>query len=103
VVLLQIGLVSAWRGWWGGYCWGSRLLAEVVPLLALLCLPALAVLWRRAWGCRLVVAAGVLSFLLHLPAVHYQADEWNIDRKIDSNPARLWSWGDAPFFYLRKS
>ena len=31
-VVLLVGLISAWTEWWGGFCWGSRLVVEIVPL-----------------------------------------------------------------------
>src|SRR5204863_8925176 len=37
-LVLHLALISSWKCWWGGYCWGSRLAAEAVPLMALLCL-----------------------------------------------------------------
>jgi hypothetical protein len=101
VVVGQIAVISAWAGWWGGYCWGSRLAAEVVPLLALLCVRPIAALWEADWGRRAIAAVGALAFVLHLSAVHFNADQWNAAQKIDSHPAKLWSWSDAPFLYWR--
>src|SRR5262249_31099697 len=50
VIGLQVALVSGWRCWWGGDCWGSRLVAEAVPVAALLCVGPVAVLWTKAGG-----------------------------------------------------
>src|SRR5205807_902608 len=33
VIGLHIALIAAWGVWWGGHCWGSRLLADIMPLL----------------------------------------------------------------------
>ena len=49
-IVLHLALVANWRIWWGGHCWGSRLLTEVVVLAALLALPAVAALWTRRGG-----------------------------------------------------
>src|SRR5205823_3389017 len=43
--MLYVPLVAAWAMWWGGWCWGSRLLSEAVPLFALLCVKPVAALW----------------------------------------------------------
>jgi hypothetical protein len=49
-------VVARWHGWWGGWCYGPRLLADVVVLLAFLAIPvAEEVRNRRA----LAVAFGV--------------------------------------------
>ena len=49
-VTLHVVLISAWWEWPGGYCYGSRLATDVVPLLGLLATPAVAVLLRRRVG-----------------------------------------------------
>ncbi|MFO0926128.1 MAG: hypothetical protein U0736_03690 [Gemmataceae bacterium] len=97
VVVLHLGLVASWRCWWGGHCWGSRLLAEVVPLLALLCVRPIGLLWQTLGGRRAVVWTAALAFLLHFSAVHYYANNWNTTHDVDRDPAKLWDWKDAPF------
>ena len=57
LIVLQVLLVANWRCWWGGDCWGSRLLADVVPLALLYCgmqpmeLPDAAALGNRLSHC----------------------------------------------------
>lgn len=100
--LLQIIMVACWKMWWGGHCWGSRLLADVIPLSALLCVaPAQILLAGR--GSRAVLASLiVLSLAVQLPGVWTRAFDWNAKpTSIDENPARLWSWRDAPFLHVR--
>jgi hypothetical protein len=93
-------LVSAWGMWWGGWCWGSRLVTDTLPLWALLCLAPVAWLWRSRGGRRLVFALAVLSFAVNAPLVYLRADRWNgVPDNIVDNPARLWSWSRAPFLY----
>jgi hypothetical protein len=71
IVLLYVGLISAWKMWWGGYCWGSRLLSELTPLLGLLCLKPVAALWQTTTGRRLVLGLALVCFLgLHAPAAY---------------------------------
>ena len=41
-------LSSRWRMWWGGHCYGPRLLADAVPCLVLLTIPALDLVARAA-------------------------------------------------------
>jgi hypothetical protein len=100
VIVLHIALVSHWRSWWGGFSWGSRLVCDIVPLLALLCLRPIAVLWQTARGRWLVTALALLGLLVQLPAVYFDAIiQWNRSPDIDKHPERLWSWPEAPFLY----
>ncbi len=48
-IVPYLALVCSWYCWWGGACWGSRLVVETVPFFALLCLPVVAALRRLAW------------------------------------------------------
>ena len=97
--VLHLSLISAWRCWWGGYCWGSRLAAEVTPFVALLCVGPIAALWTRAAGRRLVWAAVVLGCVLHLPAVYLWEADWSGHVDPVNHPEKLWSWSDPPFAY----
>jgi hypothetical protein len=97
VIAAHLALVSSWWCWWGGYCWGSRLVADVVPLCALLVLRPLAALWSTATGRRLVVAVGLLAVLMHVPAVYLHSIQWNLVLGDPQNPAPLWDWAHPPF------
>jgi hypothetical protein len=99
VVVLHLGLVSSWRCWWGSQCWGSRLASEAVPPCALLLLRPLAALWSTTAGRRLVLGAGLLALLLHLPAAYLHADLWNATAHAERESAGLWAWTDPPFLY----
>jgi hypothetical protein len=98
VIFLHVLMVSGWAMWWGGYCWGSRLLADTIPWLGLLCVRPVAALWANANGRRVVGLAAALGFLLHFVAVHFHADAWSRAVAVDEHPARLWDWADPPFF-----
>lgn len=95
--LLHIGLIAMWPVWWGGYCWGPRLLTEILaPLMVLIAvgLPALScrgMKWAFAtaavYGC-LVQALGVYC---------YPKGRWdNSPVSVDDHSARLWNWTDNP-------
>jgi len=99
VILLHLALISSWKCWWGGYCWGSRLAAEAVPYLALLCVRPIALLWRKRTGRGLVISLALLSCLMHVPAIYLRSADWNGRVDINYHPERLWSWSDPPFLY----
>jgi hypothetical protein len=93
-IVLHVVLISAWWEWPGGYCYGSRLATDVVPLLALLATPAVALLLRRRAGAAMLTAVGVAGFLVQLPCVANDAHRWS-----QKTPRDHWSWSHAPFFY----
>ena len=93
----QLLLNACWMNWWGGWCWGSRLLAEVVPLCALLALPVVAALWESRRGRGIVLSLGILAILMHAPCAFFRANDWNHVVDIDQNTQWLWSWSHAPF------
>ena len=99
-LLTHIILVSAWSMWWGGHCWGSRLLAGVIPLGGLLVLPAVGRLWRHQAGRVALIVLLLLSMLPHLPRVLTKAAHWNAEPvNVDAQPERLWSWSDGPLLH----
>lgn len=95
---MHLLLVASWPMWWGGHCWGSRLLAEVVPLAALLMLGPLDRLLDRPIGGWVAGALVALGMVLHLPGSHGSAMAWNFNpESVDADPARLWDWREPPF------
>jgi hypothetical protein len=95
-IALHIVLISAWGCWWGGWCWGSRLVIETVPLFALLCVPPIAFLWRTRWGRSITILLALLGVLAALPGVYADANRWN---EAAVFPESLWSWSRPPFLH----
>jgi len=91
-------VISAWHDWSGGYCWGSRLLTDILPLLGLACVPAIAALWSRPRARVVIVALGVVGALTHLPCAYMNAAAWNY---VTDHTSDLWSWSRPPFLYWR--
>ena len=89
----QVLLVSAWGCWWGGWCWGSRLVVDIVPLCALLCVRPIAALWTSRGGRALVLSMALLGLLAHLPAAYFNAVRWNATAHF---PEDVWSWTHSP-------
>jgi hypothetical protein len=97
--VLQLGLVSSWQCWWGGHCWGSRLMAETVPLMALLCVAPIAQLCRLRGGKSCLVCLAALAFLLHAVAVFGDGTLWDTLVSTNQHPEMYWNWAHAPFLY----
>ncbi len=95
--VLHIGLISMWPVWWGGYCWGPRLLTEtLVPVMTLVAIGLPAIRSRGAKG--LFAGAAIYCVLIQALGVYcYPKGRW--DRSpvsVDAAPARLWSLADNP-------
>ncbi len=92
-------LVNAkWRIWWGGHCFGPRLLTDAVPCLVLLLLPALDLASRRRFLQASIGGLLVISVLIQtIGAFCYPASHWD-ERpvSIGARPERLWDWSDNP-------
>jgi hypothetical protein len=91
-------LIASWFDWTGGYCWGSRLLTDIIPLLGLATVPAIDALWPRPRGRSLILALGLLGAMAHVPCVYFGASEWNNQTNHKSDN---WSWSNAPFLHHR--
>jgi hypothetical protein len=99
-LLLHVLLIGSWPMWWGGFCYGSRLAAEVVPVAGLLAVRPIGWLFHTSWGWAVVAAVGVLGFAVHAPCAYYDAWLWNaVPVSADAHPERLWDWSRPPFLY----
>jgi len=95
--LLHILAIAAWPNWWGGYCWGPRLLTEILPCLIVL----MALGWPAIGGGNLkwiFAAAAFYCFFIQALGVYcYPKGHWDSSPlSVDVDPGRLWNWGDNP-------
>jgi|HubBroStandDraft_1064217.scaffolds.fasta_scaffold48998_3 hypothetical protein len=100
-IVLDCLVISGWRVWWGGYCWGPRLLTELVP--PLIVLMAVGVPWiehsrLRAWPRRAFTVLALYSVLIQAIGVFfYPKGRWDeAPQLVDKAPARVWNWRDNP-------
>jgi hypothetical protein len=98
-VACHVVLVGSWGVWWGGYCWGSRLAAEVIPLLGLLAVRPVGFLIGRRWGWAVLAAVAAAGIALHAAYTYADGGVWNVERDIDRHPEYLWDWRHPPFLY----
>jgi hypothetical protein len=100
IIGLHLALISSWPCWWGGSCYGSRLVAEVVPIVTLFVVRPIDWILQGREGWLGVVALVVLGLALHVPCVYYDAWLWNaLPISADANPWRLWDWANPPFLH----
>jgi hypothetical protein len=98
-MVLHVAMVSSWRIWDGGYCWGSRLATEIVPFGGLLAIPAIGACWKSSPGRWFVAAVICFSALFHVPAVLLKQDRWNESHDISMSRAHIWAWSDPPYLF----
>ncbi len=96
MAILQIATIAAWPMWWGGHCFGPRLLTEIIPTVAVL----LALGWQSMrgsarWAFAVALAA---SILVQASGVYsYPMGTWDLTpADVDAAPARLWDVRDNP-------
>jgi hypothetical protein len=90
-------IVAAWPKWWGGYCWGPRMLTEIIPpLIVLIAIGAPA--FNKIWSKRLFATAALYGCAIQAIGVYfYPNGHWdNTPIPVDSAPERLWNWKDSP-------
>ena len=98
-IVPYLALVASWYFWWGGNCWGSRLLVELVPFFALLCLPSIAALRRLRWGRRLLLATMLVAAFVQLTGVYLKVDSRDTQPALigSAAPEPPGSWKHWPF------
>jgi hypothetical protein len=93
-------LAASWPIWWGGFCYGSRLVAEVVPIMALATIRPVTWLLQTRHGLAILGVVGILGAGIHAPCLYTDAWLWNaIPISADAHPERLWNWTSPPFLY----
>jgi hypothetical protein len=100
VAILHLIVVSgAGEDWWAGASYGPRFMADLLPVAALLALPAVAAVSRagaRRWWVRSSLALALVSVLMNLPGAWSKpAQCWSLDPvRVDDDPSRVWDWRD---------
>ena len=100
-------IIVAWPGWWGGHCFGPRLMTDVVPFLVYFVafnfhMPAEISQWARTCLSASIAIFAIVGVLIHAQgALRYGPWEWNyIPHNID-NRYRVWDWKDPQFLRTR--
>jgi hypothetical protein len=95
--ILEPLAISRSISWWGGYCWGPRMLTELAPPLIILMalgVPAM----DRPWDRRAFAVLALYSVLIQAVGVFfYPKGHWDAaPTSVDNAPDRLWEWRDNP-------
>jgi hypothetical protein len=98
IILVHLIIICGFDHWWGGFCYGPRLMASLVPWFVLLAILGLSAAQSRLK--RTEVIAGLLLLVASMftnarGAVSRQTWIWNtVPVNVDVAPERLWNWGD---------
>jgi hypothetical protein len=88
VVIAETLLYSKWWCWWGGWCFGPRMLTDILPLLTILLIPVVDYLAQAPALRAAFIAAAILSFGVQMIGAYLHIDQ-------AMEPQRLWSWRDS--------
>jgi hypothetical protein len=97
-IVLLVGVVAAWPMWWGGFCFGPRLLTEAqgsILLLLGLAFPS----GRVAKPAASAMLGLVLLYSIGIQIVgafSAATMNWNDPPSVDAERSRLWDFGDNP-------
>ncbi|MGE5645223.1 MAG: hypothetical protein ACM336_05465 [Acidobacteriota bacterium] len=96
--MLQVLVVANWPAWWGGFCWGPRLLTEIIPTLMLLvALGVRRFAASRKWMLAFVGFAAWSVFVQAVGVYCYPNGAWDAAPvSVDVRSARLWDLHDSP-------
>ncbi len=104
-VIFDAIVMARWQVWWGGFCWGPRLLTELVPpLIVMMALGVSATdrsrlwSWPSPWPRRAFAVLALYSVLIQGVGVFfYPKGHWDATpQRVDKAPSRLWDWRDNP-------
>ncbi len=99
LVVCHMVLVATHTDWWGGYSYGPRYLADILPYLMILWSPA--VKWVQGHSMRkamLVATLAVAWFIQFRGATSIQVQEWSSTPvSVNNDTSRIWDWKDPPF------
>ncbi len=110
--LVYLPLIASDVKWWGGYSYGPRLMADLIPWLVLLAVLACEVQLRSrpvpSSGTAVSMSSAVtvlgaialaISIVMNAPGALYDATMlWNIaPADLDKHPERVWDWKHPQF------
>ncbi len=95
--LFHIAFIASWPEWWGGDCWGPRLLTEILAPVTILIAAGLPAIRGSRWKWAFAAAALYGCFIQALGVYCYPKGGWDsLPAHVDARPERLWNWRDNP-------
>lgn len=95
--------ISKFKGWWGGDCYGPRLLADVTPILCFLLYPVFDNFEGKKAVKFAIIVLAALSIGMHAIGAGRDRvagqETWTAHYKVGRHPEILWSWKESPVMY----
>lgn len=108
IVIGITSICASWPIWWGGHCYGPRLLTDIVPFLVYFVtfnfwLPAGTPRPTRIAVAGAVAVLATISIAIHgHGALQTAPSAWStFPSDVDQNPDRLWDWSDPQFLRIK--
>lgn len=97
---LLVLVLSSYYGWYGGWTYGYRMLADATPVLSLLLIPALRRLPRARVAVAIFAVLLVTSITIHTVGAYcYDPYAWDAKPDVDHHLDRLWSVREGQLVY----
>jgi hypothetical protein len=103
IIVLQLAAASAYPCWWGGHCYGARLMTDSIPFFALLAIAGLAAAKSAPGAFRgTQVLVGTLLLILSIAinargAMSLHTLFWNVEVDLTGHPERAMDWSYPQF------
>lgn len=97
--VVMFAVVASWYAWYGGWCFGYRIVSDAAPFLVLALLPVLPRL--RRFGRMAFGAALAMSIAIHAAgAYNYSPGDWDLRVRAGFETRPLWSLTDSQLVHV---
>lgn len=96
-VISHIILISKWFSWYGGWCYGPRLLTDIIPCLIILLIPGINVITRLPLVKIVFIFTLALSITTQVIGSFFYDLQCGWDgtpTRVELDESRLWDWRD---------
>jgi len=94
-LLMHLLLFAKFDEWWGGYCYGPRYFADVLPALTLFLVYGLLPYWNNALLRSAAVVLALYGVFVQSLGAYADDDDWNrTPVQLETRPQRVWDWND---------
>ncbi|MBN1355026.1 hypothetical protein JXA40_02035 [bacterium] len=102
IIMLHWLVISTFRHWYGGWCFGPRFFSDMVPYLVFFLIPCLDCSFSRFKNKLMYLVfwfSVMVSLFIHARgSLFWDANLWNARPvNVDQDPGRIWDWGDLQF------
>ncbi len=99
IIIFHWLLVSRNLNWWGGHCYGYRLLSDLIPFFMYYLIFFIKYNKIKSYVFAIFIITVLVSFYINFKGAQYMETYlWNLSPdNIDTNPSRNWNWKDTPF------